>query len=158
MHYDDCKVTISDHVAAYEKTWNVFAGVIGRADLVKDTGFGRGLLYFSKCEQAKTEFLLKSLPAYYASTIESIRSREQTYDDAARKIKEYITARQKGQQQQRPRDTSGGSAANTNRIVLNDKKCTYCIGKGWQGLNHNETECYTKKRETKANVKRLKRD
>jgi len=63
VHYDDRKTTISDHIAAYEKAWNAFAGIIGRADLVKDTGLGRGLLYFSKCEQAKTEFLLKSLPA-----------------------------------------------------------------------------------------------
>jgi len=102
---------------------------------------------------------LKSLPAYYASTVENIRSEDQNYDDAARKIKEYITARQKGRQQHSTRDNPAEprSGPITNRLVLNDKKCAYCIGKGWQGLNHTESECYTKKREARANVKRLKR-
>ena len=29
----------------------------------------------------------------------------------------------------------------------NGKRCDYCIGKGWKGLNHIESECYTKRRE-----------
>ena len=73
MYYDERKTTTSDHIAAYEKTWNIFAGIIGRADLSKDTGFGKGLLCFLKCEQAKTKFLLKSFPAFYASTVDSGR-------------------------------------------------------------------------------------
>lgn len=100
LHYDDRIHTISEHITAYEKLWNTFSGIIAWADLTKDTGFGKGLLAFSRCEQVKTEFLLMSLPTFYASTVENVRSKEQTYDDTARKINEYITARQKGQNQQ----------------------------------------------------------
>jgi len=28
----------------------------------------------------------------------------------------------------------------------NGRRCNYCIGKGWKGLNNTESECYTKKR------------
>ena len=31
----------------------------------------------------------------------------------------------------------------------NGKRCYYCIGKEWKGLNHTESECFTKKREKK---------
>jgi len=37
----------------------------------------------------------------------------------------------------------------------NGKRCQYCINKGWKGLNHTESECFTKKRE-KAKVKQTK--
>ena len=33
----------------------------------------------------------------------------------------------------------------------NGKRCDYCISKGWKGINHVETECYTKKREDGKN-------
>lgn len=29
----------------------------------------------------------------------------------------------------------------------NGKRCDFCIAKGWKGMNHVESECYTKKRE-----------
>jgi len=44
MHYNDRKITISDHIAAYEKTWNIFAGIIGISDLSKDKGLPLVLL------------------------------------------------------------------------------------------------------------------
>ena len=70
------------------------------------------------------------------------------YDDAVRKLWEYIPMRQKGKK------GKGDSAENplvlkTERKPLKDngKRCTYCIGKRWKGLNHEESGCYTKKRE-----------
>jgi len=124
LYFDDRQTNIADYIATYEKTWNTFTGIINKADLTKDIGFGRGLLHFSKCDQAKTEFLFKSLPPYYSNTMENIRAKDYSYDDAARKLREYITARQ---QQKRPRL----SEATTNKIVNNtEKKCNYCIGLG----------------------------
>jgi len=35
----------------------------------------------------------------------------------------------------------------------NGKHCNYCIGKGWKGLNHTKSECFTKKREKKKTKK-----
>jgi hypothetical protein len=68
--------------------WNTFVGIISRAGLTNDDGFGKGLKEFSKSDKAKEEFLLKSFPPYYSKTIENIRSKDNYgYDDAARKLK-----------------------------------------------------------------------
>ena len=44
----------------------------------------------------------------------------------------------------------------TEKKKDNGKKCDYCIAKGWKGLNHVESECYTKKREEKKEGKSKK--
>jgi hypothetical protein len=69
--------------------------VISRADLVtgNDDGFGEGLQKFAKNDKAKAEFLLKSLPPFYANTAENINPKDYGYDDMARKLKEYIPIR-----------------------------------------------------------------
>jgi hypothetical protein len=39
----------------------------------------------------------------------------------------------------------------------NGKRCNYCINtKGWKGVGHTESECFTKKREEKNAVKKGK--
>jgi len=82
--YDEQKNTIEEHISHFEATWNRFA----RADLTaaKDNGFGEGLQKFAKSDRAKSEFLLKSLPAYYSNTVENIRVKDHGYDDVARKL------------------------------------------------------------------------
>ena len=155
--FDDQKATIGEHITHYEATWNRFVGVISRADLItaEDDGFGAGLQKFAKSDRAKVEFLLKSLPAYYSNTVENIWAKDHGYDDVARKLREYVPARQKGSQ----RKEADGSK--DDPLVLkvekkdNGKRCQYCINKGWKGLNHTESECYTKKRE-KAKAKKTK--
>ena len=57
--YNDRKTSINEHITSYERIWNSFVGVISRADLSKDNGFGKGLLEFSKSDTVKAEFLLK---------------------------------------------------------------------------------------------------
>ena len=37
-----------------------------------------------------------------------------------------------------------------------DRRCDYCIGKGWKGLNYTKSKCYTKKRETRRSRKKAK--
>jgi hypothetical protein len=85
ISFDDQKNSIEEHMTPYERTWNRFVGVISRADLVagNDDGFGEGLQKFSKSDKAKAEFLLKSLPAFNANTVENIRAKDYGYDDAA---------------------------------------------------------------------------
>jgi hypothetical protein len=133
LTFDDRKIAVNEHVTNYESTWNTFFGIISRADLTNDDGFGKGLKEFSKSDKAKAEFLLKSFPPYYSNTIENIRSKDNYgYDDAARKLKEYVPARQKSQ---RPRTQGTGSS--DDPIVLkstsnsrendhdNGKRCDY---------------------------------
>jgi len=155
--YDDQKTTIDDHIALYERIWNTFVGVITRADLGNDDGFGTGLKALSKSDRAKAEFLLRSLPPCYSNTVENIRLKEYGYEDVARKLREYIPHKQKGWRT----DKTEGSKENLviHRIEQrkpaqdNGKRCDFCIAKGWRGLNHTEIECYTKARE-QAKAKR----
>lgn len=102
-----------------------------------------------------------SLPPYYSNTVENIRAKDHGYDGAARRLNEYIPRKLKGR---RPKD----EGTKENPIVLkteagrtkdrgdNGKRCGYCISKGWNGLNHIESECFTKKREKKK-VKKVKK-
>jgi hypothetical protein len=111
---------------------------------------------FSKSDKAKAESLLKSFPPYYSNTIENIRSKDNYgYDDVARKLKEYVPARQKSQ---RPRTQGTGSSDDPTVLKTtsnsrendhdNGKRCDYCINiKKWKGIGHKEDECRTKKRE-----------
>jgi hypothetical protein len=156
--YDDRKSTIEEHITAYERIWNMFVGVMSRADLNSGDGFGRGLKEFSKSDKAKAESLLKSLPSFYANTVENIRAKDHEYDDVARKLKEYILQRQKWRKKEGTQE---------NPIVLkteaqkdrndNGKRCNYCIDtKGWKGIGHTESEYFTKKREEKRAVKKGK--
>jgi len=45
---------------------------------------------------AKTEFLLRSLLAFYSNTVKNTKAKDHPFDDAVRKLKEYIPLRQKG--------------------------------------------------------------
>ena len=77
------------------------------------------------------------------------------YDDVARKLREYVPARQKGSW----RKEADGSKEDPLVLKVenkdNGKRCQYCIAKGWKGLYHTESECRTKKRE-KARAKKAK--
>ena len=122
--------------------------MITNADTIQDDGFGKGLQQFALSESAKIEFLLRSVPAFYANTIENIRSKEyQDYDTVARKLKEYIKPKN-------PKKKNGSRNSVDDPIVLkttiedNGKRYQYCIKvKKWKGLNHTEDECRTKKRD-----------
>ena len=155
--FDDRKNTINEHITHYEATWNRFVGVISRADLTaaEDDGFGAGLQKFAKSDRAKSEFLLKSLPAYYSNTVENIRAKDHGYGDVARKLREYVPARQRRSRKKEADSTKDDPLVLKVENKDNGKRCQYCIAKGWKGLNHTESECRTKKRE-KAKAKKTK--
>jgi hypothetical protein len=153
IFFDDRKSSIEEHIIHYEHTWNSFVGVISRADLLArdDDGFCEGLQKFVKSDKAKAEFLLKSLLAFYANTVENIRAKDCGYDDAARKLKEYIPMRQKSK-----KGTKTDEGTLENPVILKtdkkrdtSKQCDYCKTNGWKGIGHVESECFTKKREQK---------
>jgi hypothetical protein len=159
ISFDDRKSSIEEHVTNYERAWNRFVGVVSRADLTTDDGFGKGLREFASSDKAKAEFLLKSLPTVYANTIENVRAKDYGYDDVARKLKEYIPMRQKSKKGSMKNDTEGSAE---NPIILkadkkkdSSKQCDYCKEKGWKGIGHTESEYFTKKREQKV-VKKTK--
>jgi hypothetical protein len=97
MIYDDRKQTIQEHILEYERAWNMFASGMSRIDLgaTQDDGFGQGLRLISRSNKAKAEYLLMSLPPFYANTVENIRAKEYKYDDVVHKVKDYVAARQK---------------------------------------------------------------
>jgi hypothetical protein len=94
MIYDDRKQTIQEYILEYERAWNMFASVISRIDLgaTQDNGFGQGLRFISRSNKAKAEYLLMSLPPFYANTVEYIHAKEYKYDDVVHKIKDYVAA------------------------------------------------------------------
>ena len=95
---------------------------------------------------------MATLPFYYNSLVENIQLKSGlTYEDITTHFKTYVLRRQKG------RRKTAKDGSKENPVVLkskenkldNGKCCDYCIGKGWKGLNHTESECFTKKREKK---------
>jgi hypothetical protein len=89
-----------------------------------------------------------SIPPFYANTVENIHAKEYKYDDVVHKLKDYVAARQKSGKKK----VGLGDGSAENPIVLqtedkSKKKCEYCRAKGWKGLRHTESECFTKKRE-----------
>ena len=110
-------------------------------DDLKD--FGKILTDLSKNDQAKSTFLLATLPHYYNQLIENIQMKSGiTYGDTITHLKTYVPGRQTGKRREQAGDTV------QNPVVLkteagrgrdkgdNGKRCDYCIGKGWKGLNH----------------------
>jgi len=158
--YDDRTQTIEEHISNFDKKWSFMRSTLGGGipDYLRE--FGKILVDLSKNDQAKGTFLLATLPAYYNSLVENIQLKSGlTYGDITTHLKTYVPGRQKG----RRKTTEDGTKENP--VVLkgkevkpdNGKRCDYCIGKGWKGLNHTESECFTKKREKKK-AKKAKAD
>jgi transposase InsO family protein len=160
QQFDDRKTTIEEHIAEYERTWNNFVGIMSRVDLSKAGSLGKGLYEFTRTnDEAKTEFLLSSLPAFYSNTVENIRAKDHEYDDAVRKLKQYVGAKTKANKNNRNAGTKDDpivlktTSQNTKRDNKNSgKTCKYCQSKGWRGIGHTEEECFSKK---KAQQKRV---
>ena len=155
--FDDRKGTIEDHVGEFEKRWGFMRATLSAGFTDKTKEFGEALQKLAWSDQAKAEFLLISLPPFYSNLVENLRAKEgYTYGDVSRQIKLYVP----GRQRQGNRKSEGSQE---NPVVLktdkkgaakdNGKRCDYCIGKGWKGLNHVESECYTKKRDDKKKGK-----
>ena len=59
------------------------------------TEFGEAIAALSKCDQAKTEFLLKTFPPFYSILVAGIRNTEgYTYGDVCRRIRLHVPGRQ----------------------------------------------------------------
>jgi len=148
--YDDRTQTIEEHISDFDKKWSFIRSTLGGGipDDLKD--FGKILVDVSKNDQAKGTLLLATLPAHYNSLVENIQLKSGlTYGDITTHLKTYVPGRQKG------RRKTADDGTKENPVVLkgkeakpdNGKRCDYCIGKGRKGLNHTESECFTKKRE-----------
>ncbi|RPB25558.1 hypothetical protein L211DRAFT_836274 [Terfezia boudieri ATCC MYA-4762] len=156
LAYDDTSTTIDDHISEFDKRWGYMRSTLaaGFSDDLKE--FGKILGDLSKNEQAKGAFLLATLPSYYNTLVENIQLKTGlSYGDITINLKTYVPYRQKSR-----RGKAEGSTPE-NPVVLkpeagqakdkgdNGKRCHYCINKGWKGLNHTESECFTKRREKK---------
>ena len=72
---------------------------------------------------------------------------------------DYLKTYVPGRQERKRRDQAGDTVQNPvgfNTVAGRGrdkgdtgKRCDYCIGKGWKGFNHTESEYFTKEREKK---------
>ena len=160
LEYDDRSHTIEEHIEEFERKWDFMRATLSTGEFTNKV-FGTSLKAISENDETKAEFLLLTLPKFYNTLVENLRTNQSyTYGDIVRQLILYVPGRQKGR-----RAREGESKENP--VVLkteagrardkgdNGKRCDYCISKGWKGLNHTERECFTKKRETKK-IKKTK--
>lgn len=118
----------------YKKSWNSFSAIINKADLMNDDRFGKRLKELSKSDTTKSEFLLKSLPLFHLNMVENIKTKDHTYDDTTRKLREYIV----------PKKSLKLEGIQKNPIVLKSepvtkrKRYNYCKSKGRLAKGHVE--------------------
>ena len=151
LTFDDRNHTIDDHLIEFDKKWNFMKASVAKCKSTDkhEKEFAEILERLSKYDRAKAELLLISILPFDSNLVENLRSKTgYTYGDIARQIILYVPQRQKGG---RPR---GDEGARDNPVVLrneakndNGKRCTYCQSKAWRGLNHEEKECFNKKRD-----------
>ena len=151
LTFDDRNDTIDDHLAEFDKKWNFMKASVanGKSTDKDEKEFGEILERLSKSDRAKAELLLISLPPFYSKLVENLRSKTgYTYGDIARQINLYVPQRQRGHKcEEGTKD--GPIVLKSDSKPDNGKRCTYCQSKGWKGLNNEEKECFTMKRDEK---------
>src|SRR5690349_16021965 len=111
---------------------------------IGESMLGKGLAKFTEEGDTKTEFLLRSILAFYSNTIENIREKRYSNDDVIMRLREYIPVWQGSKKIKKKKDKE----AVIMKIKSTGKQCEYCKKyKGWLGKWHTEENCYTKKRE-----------
>lgn len=150
----------SKNTEEFERKWDFMRATLSTGEFGKKV-FGTSLKAISEDDETKAEFLLLTLPKFYNTLVENLRTNQSyTYGDIVRQLLLYVPGRQKGR-----RTREGETKENPMVLKIeagrardkgdNGKRCDYCIGKEWKGLNHTEKECFTKKRESKK-VKKSK--
>lgn len=92
-YFDNRKTTIAEYIISYEKLWKNSSMIIDKAYLINSNRFGWALKELSKLNTAKFEFLLWSLPFYYANTMENIRPKDYSSNKTTRKLRKYILSK-----------------------------------------------------------------
>ena len=174
--YDDRSTTIEDHISNYDKKWgfmrSTITGMIANQVPGMDADeklFRSGIRDLAASGKAKAEFLMMTLPPFYAPLVENLRLQQGfTYGDVTRNLIRYVPGRQGMSRRQTANGNVQKPAGSTpgNPIVLitepgkdrfgrpidTSKTCGYCIKvKKWKGIGHTEAECNTKKREKGQN-------
>ena len=171
MTYDDRTTTINDHITDYDKRWAYMRSTVTAMVAAKpENEFYKCTKGYSENDEAKTEFLLLTLPPFYSQLVENLRTKtDYTYGDVVRNLKRYVPARQHqgrrsttiGRETQEYK-TGTGSGAKLDPVILamrgptdrfgrpldTSKQCGYCQKvKKWRGIGHTENECKTKQKE-----------
>ena len=167
--YDDRSTTIEEHINHYDTKWgfmrSTITGMGQTPGLDEDEKlFRSGIRDLAASGKAKAEFLLMTLPNFYAPLVENLRLQQGfTYGDVTHNLIRYDP----GGQGLSKRQTANGNTHKSgstpgNPIVLRTEPgkdrfsqaidtsmtCGYCIKvKKWKGIGHTESECNTKKRE-----------
>jgi hypothetical protein len=151
--YNDRQNTIDEHITEYEKQWGFMRSTLNSGKFPKHLNtFGRHLKGISESDIAKAEFLLLTLPPYYNTLVENLRTNEKyNYGNIVRSLKLYVPGRQKNKKDGKITKSEPGTS--DNPIVLktdtrgkDNRTYRYCKEeKGWRGIGHTEDECFTKK-------------
>ncbi|MBC8079189.1 MAG: hypothetical protein H7X86_02515 [Gorillibacterium sp.] len=167
--YDDRTASIDEHITEFEKRWSFMRATVSNSAFPDNLlDFAKHLKGLSETEAAKSEFLLLSLPPFYNSTVENLRTNATySYGDIVNQLKLYIPARQRGNRGGNKGKKDEGPSSEPVILKAEQRKrdfakqCDYCKSKGWRGIGHTENECYTKKRETnetKQETKKVEKD
>ena len=100
--YDDRSTTIEDHISNYDKKWgfmrSTITGMIANQVPGMDADeklFRSGIRDLAASGKAKAEFLMMTLPPFYAPLVENLRLQQGfTYGDVTRNLIRYVPGRQ----------------------------------------------------------------
>ena len=106
----------------------------------------------TKCDSAKAQILLGTLPDYYKMVVNNIASQTEnpTYHGVTVQLRDLITKNPKTAKN--TESTLTNPTAFTIQSTKAEQTCDYCRKKkGWSGRGHIEAECRTKRREAQSN-------
>lgn len=149
LQFDNRTSTIDDHINEFQIRWGRLASTVaGETDTLKAAG---AYAVLTKCDSAKAQILLGTLPDYYKMVVNNIASQSEnpSYQSVTVQLRDLITKGTKA-----PNLKTQETAAPPTAFAGQSKAepiCNYCKKvKGWSGRGHLEADCRTKKRDLES--------
>jgi len=150
LQFDNRVSTIDEHINEFQIRWARLASTVaGSTDTTKSAG---AYAVVTKCDSAKAQILLGTLPDYYKMVVNNIASQTEnpTYHGVTVQLRDLITKNPKTAKN--TESTLTNPTAFTIQSTKAEQTCDYCRKKkGWSGRGHIEAECRTKRREAQSN-------
>jgi len=150
LQFNNCVSTIDEHINKFQIRWAQLASTVaGSTDTTKSAGT---YAVVTKCDSAKAQILLGTLPNYYKMVVKNIalQTENPTYHDVTVQLRDLITKTLKTAKN--TESTLTNPTAFTIQSTKAKQTCDYCRKKkGWSGRGHIEAECRTKRREAQSN-------
>ena len=143
LQFDNRTATIDEHINEFQIGWGRLASTVaGATDITQAAG---AYAVLTKCDSAKAQILLGTLPDYYKMVVNNIASQSEnsTYQSVTVQLRDLITKSGKGTKAQ---ETITPPTTFARQSSGAEQTCDYCRKtKGWSGCGHLEADCRTKK-------------